>query len=110
MSAEVRLLKRRLEPSGRARRHHSAASVQRGAGSEKRERIRELRDQGLSYKEIGDELGLTKPTVAYHVRRLGVPADEKASRRYDWKAIQAAYDSGLTVRQCAARFGFCLAS
>jgi Winged helix-turn-helix DNA-binding/HNH endonuclease len=78
--------------------------------SSKRDRIRELRDQGLSYREIGDELGLTKPTVAYHVRRLGLPADEKASRRYDWEAIQAAYDSGLSVRECAARFGFCLAS
>lgn len=30
--------------------------------------------------------------------------------RYDWDAIQRAYDSGLTVRECAERFGFCLAS
>ena len=78
--------------------------------AKKRERIRELREWGRSYSEIAAELGLTKPTVAYHVRRLGIPADAKASRRYDWQAVQAAYDSGLSVRDCAARFGFCLAS
>lgn len=35
-----------------------------------------------------------------------IPVNEKAARRYDWAAIQAAYDSGLSVRQCAAKFGF----
>jgi DNA-binding transcriptional ArsR family regulator len=78
--------------------------------SVKRERIAQLREQGKSYGEIARELGITKPTVAYHVRRLGIPVDEKASRRYDWADVQRAYDSGLTVRECAARFGFCLAS
>ncbi|MGH2954175.1 MAG: sigma factor-like helix-turn-helix DNA-binding protein [Solirubrobacterales bacterium] len=65
--------------------------------SEKRELIGELREHGLSYAEIARELGITKPTVAYHARRLGIPVDEKASRRYDWVEIQRAYDSGLTV-------------
>lgn len=36
----------------------------------------------------------------------GLPVDEKAARRYDWAEVQAAYDSGLSVRQCAAKFGF----
>ena len=53
---------------------------------------------------------LSKATVAYHARRLGLPVDERAARRYDWEAIQEAYDSGLTVRGCAARFGFCSAT
>jgi hypothetical protein len=78
--------------------------------SETRQRIGELIAEGLSYRAIAKELGLTKPTVAYHARRLGIPADERASRRYDWSAIQEAYDSGLSVRECSARFGFCLAS
>jgi len=64
----------------------------------------------LAYSEIAVRLGVTKGTVAYHARRLGIPADEKCARRYDWDAIQRAYDAGLTVRQCAARFGFNLAS
>jgi len=64
----------------------------------------------LAYSEIAVRSGVTKGTVAYHARRLGIPADEKCARRYDWDAIQRAYDAGLTVRQCAARFGFNLAS
>lgn len=74
--------------------------------AEKRLRIGELRERGLSYREIASALGITKPTVAYHVRRLGIPAQESAARRYDWKAIQTAYDAGLSMRECAARFGF----
>ncbi|MEK6327519.1 MAG: HNH endonuclease signature motif containing protein [Actinomycetota bacterium] len=53
---------------------------------------------------------MSKATVAYHARRLGIPADDRFARRYNWTEIQRAYDSGLSVRQCAARFGFNLAS
>jgi 5-methylcytosine-specific restriction endonuclease McrA len=77
---------------------------------DKREAIAELKAAGMSYSQIARELGMTKSTVAYHARRLGIPVDETASRRYDWVAVQTAYDSGLTVRECAAKFGFCLAS
>lgn len=80
------------------------------SASKKRELVGQLIDEGLSYREIATRLGLVKSTVAYHARRLGLPADDKARRRYDWGAIQTAYDSGLSVRQCAARFGFSLAS
>ena len=69
-----------------------------------------LRDLGYAYSEIAAELGVAKSTVAYHARRLGIPADDRCARRYDWDAIQRAYDSGLSVRQCAAQFGFNLAT
>jgi hypothetical protein len=78
--------------------------------SRKRALVGKLIAEGKSYNAIAKELGLTKPTVAYHARRLGIPVDEKASRRYDWDAIQRHYDSGASVRQCAKQFGFCLAS
>jgi DNA-binding CsgD family transcriptional regulator len=78
--------------------------------AEKRRRIGELIAAGRSYTQIAKELKLTKGTVAYHARRLGIPVNEQAARRYDWQEIQEAYDSGLSVRQCAARFGFCHAS
>lgn len=74
--------------------------------SARREAVARLRAEGKSYKQICAELGLTKGTVAYHSRRAGIPVDEKGARRYDWSEIQAAYDSGLSVRQCAAKFGF----
>jgi hypothetical protein len=64
-----------------------------------------LHEKGLSHAEIAFELGVSKPTVAYHARQLGLPRDQRAARRYDWAAIQAAHDSGLSPRECCARFG-----
>ena len=66
--------------------------------------------RGLTYAEAAAEVGISKSTVTYHARRLGLPADDRAANRYDWPAIQRAYDQGLSVRTCAARFGFCLDS
>jgi 5-methylcytosine-specific restriction endonuclease McrA len=74
--------------------------------SEKRALVGELIAAGKSYSRIAADLGLTKSTVAYHARRLGIPVDERASRRYDWDEVQVAYDSGLSVRDCMKRFGF----
>jgi AcrR family transcriptional regulator len=75
-----------------------------------RDAVNRLMDEGLNQAEIARELNLTKSTVAYHFRNLGVAADERFSRRYDWPEIQRAYDSGLSVRECAERFGFNLAT
>ena len=66
--------------------------------------------RGLSYSQIAAELDIAKSVVAYHARRIGIPADDSAARRYDWDAIQCAYDQGKSVRQCAAEFGFALAT
>ncbi len=65
-----------------------------------------LKLAGLTQAQIAIELGLTKSTVAYHFRNLGSEPDERFSKRYDWGEIQKIYDSGLSVRQCAERFGF----
>jgi DNA-binding CsgD family transcriptional regulator len=70
-----------------------------------RNAVKRLLDQGLTQTEIAVELGLSKPTVSYHCRKLGVPRDEKASRRFDWSEVQAAHDAGLSARECCARFG-----
>lgn len=71
-----------------------------------RRQVEKLRAEGRSYTQISASLGISKASVAYHCRRLGQPVDEKAARRYDWSEIQAAYDTGLSVRDCAAKFGF----
>jgi hypothetical protein len=55
-------------------------------------------------------LGISKPTVCHHARKLGISADGRFTRRYDWSEIQRAYDGGLSVRECAALFGFNLAT
>jgi hypothetical protein len=69
-----------------------------------------LYERGLTQQEIASRLGLTKSTVAFHIRRIGIEPDARFARRYDWDEIQRAYDTGLSVRQCARRFGFNLAS
>jgi transposase-like protein len=72
---------------------------------ETRRAVKRLLERGLSHAEIAHELGVSKPTISYHVRKLGKPRDQRAAKRYDWDAIQAAHDSGLSVRECCARFG-----
>jgi 5-methylcytosine-specific restriction endonuclease McrA len=72
--------------------------------------VRELFEEGMTQAEVAARLGVAKTTVLYHARRLDVPIDHRFGRRYDWREIQKAYDAGLSVRQCAARFGFNLAS
>jgi hypothetical protein len=56
--------------------------------------------------EIAKRLAVSKSTVSYHARRLGLPADQRYGRRYDWATIRRAYERGLTVGECMERFGF----
>ena len=65
-----------------------------------------LRERGLSYREIAGALEMTKSSVAYHSRRLGVPANDRFARRYDWSLVQEAVDEGCSMRECMRRFGF----
>ncbi len=71
-----------------------------------RERVRQLLEEGKGVKEIARLLGISQGTVGYHKRRLRYPIDERCNRRYDWTEIQAYYDAGHSVRECAAHFGF----
>jgi hypothetical protein len=66
--------------------------------------VQRLRDAGLTQAEIGCELGLAKSTVNYHFRNLGSEPDRRFSRRYDWVAVQRAYDEGLTYPTVRAAF------
>jgi DNA-binding CsgD family transcriptional regulator len=75
---------------------------------ETRSLVADLLGEGLSRGEIARRLGLTKSTVSYHARRLGVTVDARCARRYDWEAIQRYYDLGHSVRDCQAQFGFSL--
>ncbi len=71
-----------------------------------RQRVADLLARGNSRAEIARELGITKATVSYHVRRLGEPIDERCNRRYDWGAVQRYYDAGHSKRECQTAFGF----
>jgi DNA-binding CsgD family transcriptional regulator len=76
-------------------------------GLAKRDKIEDLIARGRTQAEICRELGLSKSTVAYHVRRLGYRADPRFARRYDWLDIQRTIDAeGLSMKAAMERFGF----
>ena len=72
--------------------------------------VEALREQGRSATSIAAELGFGKSTVCYHLRRLGVPRDDRCNRRYDWDAVQRFYDEGHGVTACLDHFGMTRAS
>ncbi len=70
------------------------------------ELVARLLAQGLSRAEVARRLCLAKSTVSYHARRLGGEMDSRFANRFDWPMIQAYYDEGHSVRECAEVFGF----
>jgi DNA-binding transcriptional ArsR family regulator len=68
-----------------------------------RELVAELLSRGLSYTEISRRLGITKGTISYHVKALG---KARKPTIFPWGEVQAAYDSGLSLRECQEQFGF----
>lgn len=62
--------------------------------------------QGLSQSEIARTLGISKPTVCFHMRMLGVAPAVEFAKRYDWRAIREHYEAGHSMTECMARFGF----
>lgn len=71
-----------------------------------RREVERLLNEGWTQADIARHLSVSKGTVAFHVRQLGVPPDERFNRRYDWAAVQAAHDDGLRAGECCKRFGF----
>jgi DNA-binding CsgD family transcriptional regulator len=72
-----------------------------------RDEIEHLLAEGLSQVQIARHLALSKSTIAYHARGLGIRADSRFARRHDWAAVQKAIDEGeLSMAQCVTRFGF----
>lgn len=89
---------------------HMFVSVARRGRGQTRELVRQLLKDGLAQSEIARRLEISKPTVCYHARKLGVAPDGRFRSVYDWNDIQAVYDTGMSVRECAALFGFNLAT
>lgn len=65
-----------------------------------------LYEQGCTGAQIAEVLGIAKPTVCFHLRKLGVPPESRFARRFDWSAIAEYYGAGHSVRECRERFGF----
>jgi 5-methylcytosine-specific restriction endonuclease McrA len=68
--------------------------------------VHRLLRAGCSRAAIARRLDVSRSTVTYHARQLGMAIDERAARRYDWSVVQAYYDAGHSVSECVAHFGF----
>src|SRR4051794_19997932 len=65
-----------------------------------------LLSEGWTVSEIARQLNLSKSTVCFHKRTLGVMPDRRYARRYDWEEIRTHYEAGHTMRECQETFGF----
>lgn len=77
-----------------------------GMAGSTRQRVLELHAQGHSGIAIAKQVGITKSTVSYHLRRAGENPDARFNRRYDWTEVQRYYDAGHSITDCQRRFGF----
>jgi predicted transcriptional regulator len=73
---------------------------------ETRAAVEGLHEAGQGVAEIAKRLGISKPTVCYHLRKLGIPARNEFGRRHDWDAIARTYAAGMSLRECKKQFGF----
>jgi DNA-binding CsgD family transcriptional regulator len=71
-----------------------------------REAVRALLEAGMSRAEVARRLGISRPTVTYHAKRLGFESDSGPARRYDWVEVQRYYDEGHSITECQRKFGF----
>jgi transposase-like protein len=71
-----------------------------------REAVRLLLEAGMSRSAVARALGISKPTVTYHARALGLGSDPAYDRRYNWEEVQRYYDEGHSITECQLRFGF----
>jgi predicted DNA-binding protein YlxM (UPF0122 family) len=71
-----------------------------------RDAVSKLVADGLSLAEIARVLDVSKPTVCFHMRMLGIPPHADFAQRYDWGEIRAYYDAGHSMTECKRRFGF----
>jgi hypothetical protein len=73
---------------------------------ETRALVAQLIGAGATYSEIASQLGISKPTVCFHARKLGIPAQDKFRCRYDWAEVERFYAAGHSISACQLRFGF----
>jgi DNA-binding CsgD family transcriptional regulator/5-methylcytosine-specific restriction endonuclease McrA len=97
---------RRLEERPARPRNRRRAGRRESGSVPTRRLVAHFLAQGLDRAEVARRLGLAKSTVSYHARKLGEEMDGRFAKRFDWAVVQAYYDEGHSVRECARFFGF----
>lgn len=82
-----------------------ARDTQKRPRTATRNAVASLLGQGLSQAAIARQLGVSKPTVCFHMRKLGFAATSQPAQRYDWDAIREYYEAGHSAAECRSRFG-----
>jgi hypothetical protein len=72
---------------------------------ETRRTVRALLAEGTPQAQIAQALGLSKATVCYHARQLGVPPRSVSAPTSDWDEIREYYERGHSAADCQRRFG-----
>lgn len=72
---------------------------------ETRRAVQALLAEGTPQAQIAQALGLSKATVCYHARQLGIPPKSVAAPTSDWEEICEYYERGHSAADCQRRFG-----
>lgn len=73
-----------------------------------RDAVARMWEEGMSQAEIARALEVSRPTVCFHMRKLGVAARPAFAQRYEWARIRAYYEAGHSATACRREFGFSL--
>ena len=65
-----------------------------------------LLDEGLTRAQVAGRLRVSKATVSYHAKRLGLRGSPACARRYDWAEVQRYYDAGHSISECQLYYRF----
>ena len=76
--------------------------------------VQAYHDEGHGFVECAQQFGFTrnawnKAIVRGKLRVIDRQSDDRR-RRHNWAAVQSYYDSGASVRECVAKFGFHVAA
>jgi hypothetical protein len=85
---------------------HSSRRAPKRSRGKTRAAVAHLLADGLCPAEIARVLEVSKPTVCFHMRMLGIPPSIDFAKRYEWDAIRSFYEEGNSMTECMRHFGF----
>lgn len=64
--------------------------------------VEKLLKQNKTYAEIQKLTGLSKATISYHAKKLGIPRQKQ--KAYDWKSIQSDIDKEIGITELCQKY------